>query len=108
MLGRVAYPTISALPAAPDVAILAVPGATLHQNLEEAAAAGVGCCIVISTGFAEMDEGGAGRQAEMVDLAARTGMRILGPNCMGLIVPHHRMALCSSVVLNTDNLKTGR
>jgi acyl-CoA synthetase (NDP forming) len=107
VLGRTAYPAISALPAAPDVAILAVPGATLHQNLEEAAAAGVGCCVVISTGFAEMDEGGAERQAAMVDLAARTGMRILGPNCMGLIVPHHRMALCSSVVLNTDKLEDG-
>ncbi|MFO1162051.1 MAG: acetate--CoA ligase family protein [Reyranellaceae bacterium] len=107
ILGRKAYPSIAALPSAPDVAILAVPGSTLQQNLMEAADAGVGCCVIISTGFAEMDEHGADRQAAIVDLAARSGMRILGPNCMGMIVPHHRMALCSSVVLNTDTLGDG-
>ena len=107
ILGRKAYPTISALPSPPDVAILAVPGGTLQQNLVEAADAGVGCCVIISTGFAELDEHGAGRQQALVDLAAKTGMRIIGPNCMGMIVPHHKMALCSSVVLNTETLGDG-
>ena len=107
ILGRRAFPNVGALPSAPDVAILAVPGHTLQSSLEEAAAAGVGCCVIISTGFAEADDDGATRQAAIVDLAARTGMRILGPNCMGIIVPHHRMALCSSVVLNTDSLGDG-
>ena len=107
ILGRKAYPGIGALPSAPDVAILAVPGGTLQQNLVEAADAGVGCCVIISTGFAELDEHGARRQATIVDLAARSGMRILGPNCMGMIVPHHKMALCSSVVLNTETLGDG-
>ena len=104
ILGRKAYAGIGALPSAPDVAILAVPGGTLQQNLNEAAEAGVGCCVIISTGFAELDQDGAQRQATIVDLAATTGMRILGPNCMGMIVPHHKMALCSSVTLNTDTL----
>jgi acyl-CoA synthetase (NDP forming) len=107
VLGRKAFANMSALPSAPDVAILAVPGNTLQSALEEAEAAGVGCCVVISTGFAEADEDGARRQAAIVDLSARSGMRILGPNCMGLIVPHHRMALCSSVVLNTGSLADG-
>ena len=105
--GRKAYPSVSDLPSAPDVAILAVPSGVLMQNLTEAADAGVGCCVVITTGFAEADEHGAEAQAAIVDLAARSGMRILGPNCMGLIVPHHHMALCSSVVLNTDSLGDG-
>ena len=107
ILGRKTYPSISDLPSAPDVAILAVPGSTLQQNLSDAAAAGVGCCVIISTGFAELDERGAQRQAAIVDLSAQSGMRILGPNCMGMIVPHHKMALCSSVVLNTDTLGDG-
>ena len=107
VLGRKAFANMSALPSAPDVAIFAVPGNTLQSALEEAEAAGVGCCVVISTGFAEADEDGARRQAAIVDLSARSGMRILGPNCMGLIVPHHRMALCSSVVLNTGSLADG-
>lgn len=107
ILGRKTYPSVRELPSGADVAILAVPGATLHQNLIDAAEAGVGCCVIISTGFAEKDEDGALRQADIAALSAQSGMRILGPNCMGMIVPHHKMALCSSVVLNTETLGDG-
>ncbi len=107
ILGRKTYPSVRELPSAADVAILAVPGGTLQQNLIDAAEAGVGCCVIISTGFAEKDEDGAQRQAAIVELSAQSGMRILGPNCMGMIVPHHKMALCSSVVLNTETLGDG-
>jgi acetyl-CoA synthetase (ADP-forming) len=47
------------------------------------------------------------RQAALVEITGRTGTRLIGPNCMGLIVPHHRLALCSSVVLDTDRLRDG-
>ncbi|HET7342882.1 MAG TPA: CoA-binding protein, partial [Methylomirabilota bacterium] len=107
VLGRRAYPAIAAAPAPADVAILAVPGNTLVQSVREAAEAGVGCCVIISTGFAEAGDEGAARQAELVQIARRSGMRLVGPNCMGLIVPHHRLALCSSVVLDTDRLRDG-
>ena len=107
VVGRRAYPTIAAAPAPPDVAILAVPGSSLVATVREAAAAGVGCCVIISTGFAEAGAEGAARQAELVAIARETGMRLVGPNCMGLIVPHHRLALCSSVVLDTDRLPDG-
>jgi len=105
--GHKAYPRIGDVPAAPDVAILAVPPGRLVQTVSDAADSGVGCCVIISTGFAEAGAGGAEQQAKLVDIAARTGMRIVGPNCMGFIVPHHHMALCSSVVLNTDTLGDG-
>jgi acyl-CoA synthetase (NDP forming) len=107
VLGRRAYPAIAAAPAPPDVAILAVPGASLVPTVREAAAAGVGCCVIISTGFAEAGDAGAARQAELVAIARESGTRLVGPNCMGLIVPHHRLALCSSVVLDTDSLADG-
>jgi acetyl-CoA synthetase (ADP-forming) len=107
VVGRRAYPTIAAAPAPPDVAILAVPGSSLVSTVREAAAAGVGCCVIISTGFAEAGAEGAGRQAELVAISRETGTRLVGPNCMGLIVPHHRLALCSSVVLDTDRLPDG-
>lgn len=105
--GRKAYADIAAVPRAPDVAIVAVPAERMLDTVTEAAAAGVGCCVIITTGFAEAGTGGAAQQGELVALAARTGMRIVGPNCMGFIVPHHHMALCSSVVLNTDALAGG-
>jgi acyl-CoA synthetase (NDP forming) len=107
VLGRRAYPAIAAAPAPPDVAILAVPGSSLVATVREAAAAGVGCCVIISTGFAEAGDEGAARQAELVRIARESGTRLVGPNCMGLIVPHHRLALCSSVVLDTDRLADG-
>src|SRR5204863_9727360 len=107
VLGRRAYPTTGAAPAAADGAILAVPADTLVASVAAAADAGVGCCVIISTGFAEAGAAGMARQAALVEIARRTGMRLVGPNCMGLIVPHHRLALCSSVVLDTDRLRDG-
>jgi acyl-CoA synthetase (NDP forming) len=107
VLGRRTYPAIAAAPAPPDVAILAVPGASLVSTVREAAAAGVGCCVIISTGFAEVGDEGAARQAELVRIARESGTRLVGPNCMGLIVPHHKLALCSSVVLDIDRLTDG-
>ena len=105
--GHPAYPSIGAVPTPPDVAILAVPADTLVQSVTEAAAAGVGCCVIISTGFAEAGAEGTARQAALVEVSGTTGMRLIGPNCMGLVVPHHRLALCSSVVLDTDQLRDG-
>ena len=107
ILGRKAYPSIELVPAAPDVAILALPGNAIVETVRAAATAGVGCCVIITTGFAEAGAAGTRMQGDLVELVARTGMRVIGPNCMGLIVPHHRMALCSSVVLNTDSLGDG-
>jgi acetyl-CoA synthetase (ADP-forming) len=107
VLGRKAYASIRAVPAPPDVAILAVPPSALVPSVREAAEAGVGCCVIITTGFAEAGPEGVARQAELVEISARTGTRIVGPNCMGLIVPHHHLALCSSVVLDTERLRDG-
>ncbi len=107
VVGRKAYPSIAAAPAPADVAILAVPADALVQSVAEAAEAGVGCCVIISTGFAEAGVEGSARQAALVEIARRTGLRLVGPNCLGIIVPHHRLALCSSVVLDTDRLRDG-
>ena len=107
VLGRKAYASIGAVPAPPDVAILAVPPHALVPSVREAAEAGVGCCVIITTGFAEAGPEGVARQAELVDISGRTGTRLIGPNCMGLIVPHHHLALCSSVVLDTERLLDG-
>jgi acetyl-CoA synthetase (ADP-forming) len=91
-----------------DVAILAVATEHLLPAISECAAAGVGCCVIITTGFAEADEAGAALQQRVLDIARPVGMRVVGPNCMGLLNPHHALALCSSVVLDVDQLLTGR
>ncbi len=106
--GHTAYAHLTDAPRGVDVAILAVPAHHLLPAISECAASGVGACVIITTGFAEADEAGADLQQQILDIAVPVGMRIVGPNCMGLINPGWRMALCSSVVLDTDHLLTGR
>jgi acetyl-CoA synthetase (ADP-forming) len=108
ILGRKAYPRITDVHEPVQVAILAVPTDRLRDSIEECIEAGVGCCIIITTGFAEAGEAGAILQDEIVGRARATGMRIMGPNCMGLINTNWKLALCSSVVLDTDRFLTGK
>ncbi|MFI4987377.1 MAG: acetate--CoA ligase family protein [Alphaproteobacteria bacterium] len=106
VLGRPAYPTIGKAGGA-EVAMLAVPQGELMASLAQCAEAGVGCCVILTTGFAEAGEAGAALQAEIVELSRNSGMRVMGPNCMGIINPVGRMALCSSVVLHAERLLVG-
>jgi acyl-CoA synthetase (NDP forming) len=108
ILGRTAYASLTDAKMTPEVAILAVPVNHLLQAIEQCAAAGVGCCVIISTGFAEANEAGAALQQRILEVALPAGMRIIGPNCMGLINPRSQLALCSSVVLDTAELLPGR
>ncbi|MGH7155147.1 MAG: CoA-binding protein, partial [Acetobacteraceae bacterium] len=108
ILGHPAYASLTDAPPGVEVAILAVPTSQLLPAIEQCVAAGVGCCVIITTGFAEADEAGAELQQRILDIALPVGMRIVGPNCMGLINPGAPLALCSSVALDTDRLLTGR
>lgn len=105
--GIAAYPEIGAVGEPVDVAILAVPQDRIVAALEGCAAARIGGVIIITTGFAEANEEGARIQDEMVSLARAAGMRLVGPNCMGLINPHHNLALSSSLVLEVPELHRG-
>ncbi|HEY6431151.1 MAG TPA: acetate--CoA ligase family protein [Acetobacteraceae bacterium] len=107
ILGRTAYASLADAPIKAEVAILAVPVNHLLGAVEQCAAAGVGCCVIIATGFAEANEAGAALQQRILDVALPAGMRIIGPNCMGLINPGWRLALCSSVVLDSSELLLG-
>ncbi len=106
--GHTAYAHLTDAPPGVDVAILAVPAAHLLPAIEQCATSGVGACAIITTGFAEADAAGADLQQRILDIATPVGMRIVGPNCMGLINPGWHLALCSSVVLDTERLLTGR
>jgi acyl-CoA synthetase (NDP forming) len=79
--GYPAYATLADATPGMDVAILAVPTSQLLPAIEQCAAAGVGCCVIITTGFAETDEAGVDLQQRIVDIAVLAGMCIVGPNC---------------------------
>jgi acyl-CoA synthetase (NDP forming) len=85
--GVPAYGSIEALPETPDVAILAVPAAGTLEAVRACADRGVQAAIVFSAGFAEADEAGRATQEEMAGIARESGMRLLGPNCLGVFNP---------------------
>ncbi len=85
--GHRAYPTLAAIPGGADLAIVVVPNHLVPEVLEDCERAGVGAINIITSGFGEKqeDEGGAARQAAIGAFARRTGIRVVGPNCLGNI-----------------------
>jgi acyl-CoA synthetase (NDP forming) len=83
VMGVPALPSIEALPEAPELAIVLVPAEKLVPEMEALAAKGTKAACIITSGFAEMGEGGAAAQARIAEIAKASGMRVLGPNCMG-------------------------
>ncbi|WP_373743170.1 acetate--CoA ligase family protein [Achromobacter insuavis] len=82
--GERAWPSLAALPAAPDLAIVAVAGEQAVRAVDDCAALGVAAAIVISAGFSETGEAGRALQDAMTARARAAGMRIVGPNSQGL------------------------
>ncbi len=86
--GIQAYKDIPSLPHAPDLAVICTPSQTVPQLLRECGEVGTRGIVVISAGFREIGEAGRKLEDEVREVQARyDGMRILGPNCLGIIVP---------------------
>jgi acetate---CoA ligase (ADP-forming) len=68
-----------------DLVVIAVPAAAVEQEIDRCARAGVHAVIVISAGFGEAGEAGREAEVRIRDLARRGGMRLVGPNCMGVV-----------------------
>lgn len=86
--GQTSYPSISAVPGRIDLALIATPAPTVPGIVRECVQAGVDAAIVISAGFRETGSAGAELEQACLKEARRSGMRFLGPNCLGLMVPH--------------------
>src|SRR5690606_36638729 len=80
-----AYARIGEVPDAVDLAVIAVPAEQVVAVAKECAAAGVRGLVVISAGFREVGREGAEREAELVEVVRRHGMRLVGPNCLGVL-----------------------
>jgi acetyltransferase len=79
------YPSVERLPEAPELAVVIVPAAEVSAVIEELGAAGTRGVIVVSSGFREVGEKGAGLEDDLVRRAAKYRMAIVGPNCFGLL-----------------------
>ncbi len=91
--GITGFPRLSAIPGAVELAVIAVPAAHVAGVVDEAIAAGVRALVVISAGFGETGAEGRAREAALVEAARRAGVRMVGPNCMGLINTHPTVRL---------------
>jgi acetyltransferase len=91
LLGLTCYHAIARVPEPVDLAVIATPAATVPAIVRECAGAGVAAAIVISAGFREIGERGAALENEILSIARASGMRIVGPNCIGLLSPHARL-----------------
>ncbi|HEX9692813.1 MAG TPA: acetate--CoA ligase family protein [Gemmatimonadales bacterium] len=85
LLGLPVYPTIAAIGAVPDLAMIATPAETVPGILEHCAAAGVRGAVVPAVGFREAGGDGDRLEAAVADVARRTGLRLIGPNTSGII-----------------------
>jgi acetate---CoA ligase (ADP-forming) len=83
--GLPAFASIAAVPGPVELAIVVVPASGVVGVARECAAAGVRALLVISAGFGESGADGQARQRELLDVCRSTGMRLIGPNCLGII-----------------------
>lgn len=83
--GIAAYPSVLDVPGHVDVAFIAVPAAHVIAVARECGEKGVRGLVVISAGFAETGADGASLQRELVEVCRASGMRLIGPNCMGVV-----------------------
>lgn len=80
-----AYPSVTACPTVPECVVVCVPAPHVAGVVEQAALAGSQAAVIVSAGFAEAGAEGAARERALLDVARRTGVRLIGPNCMGVL-----------------------
>jgi acyl-CoA synthetase (NDP forming) len=98
ILGYKCYPSVRAIPDKVDLAVIAVPSKNAIEVVKECAEKGVKGIIVLSAGFAEGWEQGKELERQIVEIARKSGMRIVGPNTMGILDPESGLTSFFSVL----------
>jgi acetate---CoA ligase (ADP-forming) len=83
--GLPSFANASELPSVPELVVIAVPPNSVPQAVRDCANRGVRAAVILSAGFSEMGEQGDALQLEISGIARATGMRIVGPNCLGSV-----------------------
>src|SRR5690349_5066207 len=87
--GLPVFASVAALPEAPDLAVIATPAATVPGLVAELGARGCRAAVVISAGFEADDQAGGDLRQALLDAAKPHLLRIVGPNCLGVLSPAH-------------------
>ena len=94
--GQRAYASMSDVPTPVDLAVVAVPRDRVLNVVDDCAAAGVKSLVIITAGYAEVGDEGRARQQELVEHVRGYGMRMVGPNCMGILNANPALRLNAS------------
>jgi acetyltransferase len=88
---RRAYPNVSAVPGRVDLAVIVAPETAVLSAIEDCAAAGVTAAVIVTGGFAETGPAGKAHQDRIAAVARAANLRLVGPNCFGVINVHARL-----------------
>jgi len=86
--GRRCYASVAQIDGPCDLAVIALPAAHVARSIRECGERGIGYAVVLGGGFREMGEEGAKLEREMIAAAREKGVRLIGPNCIGLVNVH--------------------
>jgi acetate---CoA ligase (ADP-forming) len=87
LMGRALYPTLTAVGKPIDLVIIVIPGKAVAGIMHECGQLGIDSVIIISAGFKETGSEGAQLERELGVIAQQYGIRVVGPNCLGIVVP---------------------
>jgi len=105
--GDRAWPDIKSVPGTVDHAFIMVPAAAVPGVIDDCAKAGVKLATIFTAGFAETGEAGRAVQERMVEAARRGGVRLIGPNCLGVVNVTGKAVLSANAVLERETLRPG-
>src|SRR5205814_1332642 len=89
VLGVPCSPNLKAIPEKVDLAVIVTPAAVVPGVIDQCVEVGVGAAIIISAGFREAGEKGAELERQVFEKARGANLRIVGPNCLGVMSPQH-------------------
>ena len=108
VLGERAWPSVDALPEAPEHAYVVTPIDAVMHAIEACGRAGVAVATVLTDGFAEVGVAGLAREMRLREIVAMTGMRIVGPSSLGVVNLRNGMLLTANAAFDEPDLPTGR
>lgn len=106
--GEKAWPSLSALPEVPEHVFILSPTDTVVPAVKESAQLGVKLVTILAAGFSESGEEGVQRENELRDIAASTGIRILGPSSLGVVNPGNGLVLTANAAFAEPGVPKGK
>jgi len=104
LFGLKTYASVRDTPQPPDMVVMALPRDKVKDEIAACAARGAKAGIIITSKFSDAGTEGLALERDVLAAAAAHGMRLIGPNCLGLISPVNKLVLCSSPALNVPKL----